>query len=137
MEEQEKKFGLVEILFGVFVTISLDIISIIADVIGVDLGWLIQIPAWLIFVLWFYFKGCRATATLAKRFVIPILIQTLPDWLLPFQLTILFLVTAYMENHPEKFGALQAVGEAASGHGADAAAKLPVVGAARETAAAA
>ncbi len=123
MSGQEKKFGLVEILFGTFAALGLDVIAIIADVLGVDLGWLIQIPAWLIFTLWFHFKGCRATASLAKRYVIPILIQFLPDWILPLQLTILFLVTAYMENHPEKFGALEAVAGAATGHGAEAAGK--------------
>jgi len=113
--EDQKKFSLVEIVLGCLLLIPLDIASIILDSFSLDLGWVIQNPAWLIVAFYFTMKGAKATASLDKRFLMPIAVQFIPDFLLPFQLTILFVVTIYIENHPEKFAALHAAAGAAKG----------------------
>ena len=64
------------------------------------------------FTLWFTLKGVKATASLVRRFLVPLAVQ-----LVPFIPTIIFtfLVTAYMENHPEKFGVIEKAAEVAKG----------------------
>lgn len=104
------KFSTVEILLGLLVTLSIDVLALIFDLVSIDTGWLVQIATWLIFTFWFTIKGVKATASLVKRFLIPIAIQFLPDWILPAQLTITFFITTYVENHP-KIGFVAAIAE--------------------------
>ena len=101
----QPKFSLVEIILGTLFSILIDILAAIADffTIGI-LGFFIQALTWLVFTFWFTIKGVKATASLAKRFIIPIAVQIVP--LIP-TLAATFLVTTYLENHPEKLGALQ------------------------------
>ena len=97
---EKPKFNLVEILFGSLVALVIDIVSAIADVAAGIGGFFIQSLTWLLFTLWFTLKGATATANLVRRFLVPIGVQIIP--VLPTQI-FTFLVSVYMENHPEKF----------------------------------
>jgi hypothetical protein len=129
-KKQDPKFSKIEIIIGLFFTLLLDSISLVVDVVAMDIGWLIQIPTWLIFTLWFVLKGVKNTNTLSKRFLMPIFLQAMPDWLIPFQLSLSFILTTFFENHPEKMGKLMgflktagttAIGAATGGTGVIAA----------------
>lgn len=101
------KFTLAEIILGSLVCIILDIIAAIGDFFSFSiLGDLVQWASWLVFTFWFTIKGCTVTSGLVKRYLIPMLIDMIP--VIP-TLTPTFLVTTYMENHPEKFAALEKV----------------------------
>lgn len=99
------KFSMAEIILGSLVCIILDIIAAIGDVFSFSiLGDLVQWGSWLVFTFWFTIKGCKATSSLAKRYIIPMIVQMIP--IIP-TLIFTFLITVYMENHPEKFAALE------------------------------
>ncbi len=109
----QPKFNLVEIILGSLFAFTIDILAAITDLLSFGiLGFLVQGFSWLMFTLWFTLKGVKATASLAKRFIIPIVVQFVP--ILP-TMTITFLITVYMENHPEKFGVFKTVASTASG----------------------
>ena len=109
----QPKFNLVEIILGSLFAFTIDILAAIADFFSFGvLGFLVQGFSWLIFTLWFTLKGVKATASLAKRFIIPVVVQFVP--LIPTMI-ITFLITVYVENHPEKFGAFETVANMASG----------------------
>ncbi len=94
-----------ETLLGSLVCLIIDLLAAIADVFTFGIvGFFSQTLSWLVFAFWFKIKGVKATATLAKRFIIPIAIQLVP--VIPTTAAT-FLVTVYMENHPEKFGLLE------------------------------
>jgi hypothetical protein len=112
---KQKKISLAEIVLISLTTLSIDGIAIVADIAGADIGWLIQIPSWLVLTFFFTIKGAKVTSSITQRFIIPIGVQLLPDWIAPAQLTATFLVTAYMENHPEKFGVITKTTSAISG----------------------
>lgn len=98
------KFNLVETIFGAAVALAIDIISFFADFLFGVGGFIVQTLTWLLFTLWFTLKGVKATATLVRRFLVPIAVQLVP--FIPTQV-FTFLATVYMENHPERFAALQ------------------------------
>lgn len=105
MENETPKFSLVEMIIGAMICLFIDFLAALGDLLSAGVfGFLIQALSWLVFTFWFTIKGARATATLSKRFVIPIIIQIVP--IIP-TITATFLVTVYFENHPEKLGALQ------------------------------
>ncbi len=95
------KFNLIEIILGSMVALLIDIVSIFADLLAGVGGFIVQSLSWLLFTLWFHLKGAKATASLVRRFLIPIAVQIVP--VIPTQI-FTFLVSVYMENHPEKFG---------------------------------
>lgn len=95
------KFNLVEVILGSMIALIIDIVSIFADVAAGVGGFVVQTLSWLLFTLWFHFKGASATANLVRRFLVPIAVQIIP--VIPTQI-FTFLVSVYMENHPEKFG---------------------------------
>jgi hypothetical protein len=116
METSPKKFQAVEIIIVVlFFTLPTDVIAIIMDIFGLNLGWTVQIATWLILSCYLYFRGAKVTAGIARRFVIPLIAQLLPDWLVPLNVTLTYLITVYMENRPEKFGSLTSVAAVAQG----------------------
>lgn len=128
-KKQDPKFSIIEIVIGVFFTLFLDFTSLIFDVVALNIGWLIQIPSWLVFTLWFTLKGVKNTNSLVKRFLMPIFLQAMPDWLIPFQLSLSFILTVLFENYPEKMGKLMgalgvAAGAVTGGAGAIAAKAL-------------
>lgn len=98
------KFSLVETIFLGFIAALIDIVSFFADFLAGIGGFFIQTASWFLFVFIFSMKGATATASLARRFVVPVAVQLLP--FIPTQLATL-LFSIYMENHPEKFGILQ------------------------------
>lgn len=101
------KFTLTEIILGTLVCIILSIIAAIGDVFSFSiLGDLVRWGSWLVFTFWFTIKGCTVTSGLVKRFLVPMLVEMIP--IVP-TLVVTFLVTTYMENHPEKFAALEKV----------------------------
>lgn len=105
MENDAPKFSLLEMIVGTMICLVIDFLAALGDLLSVGVfGFLIQALSWLVFTFWFTIKGVKATATLSKRFLIPIIVQILP--IIP-TITITFLATAYFENHPEKLGALQ------------------------------
>lgn len=95
------KFNLVEVIFGSLIALTIDIVSIFADLLAGVGGFVVQSLSWLLFTFWFTMKGATATATLIRRFLVPIATQIIP--FVPTQI-FTFLVSVYMENHPEKFG---------------------------------
>ncbi|MEK7089368.1 MAG: hypothetical protein AAB920_00955, partial [Patescibacteria group bacterium] len=106
------KFSTIEIILGSLICIILDILAAIGDFFSFSLlGTIVQFTSWFIFTFWFTIKGCKVTSSLAKRFLVPFLVQ-----LIPFIPTLIFtfLVTVYMENHPEKFAVVQAVEKVAN-----------------------
>jgi len=116
--ENRPKFITAEIVLGTLVAGAIDVISAIADFLGGGiLGFIVQGLSWLMFTLWFTMKGVKLTASLAKRFLVPIAVQAVP--VIPTMM-ITFLATVYMENHPEKFGAITKVAGAAKGKPATA-----------------
>jgi len=105
MEQENPRFSMAETLLGSLVCLIIDLLAAIADVFTFGIvGFFSQTLSWLVFAFWFKIKGVKATATLAKRFIIPIAIQLVP--VIPTTAAT-FLVTVYMENHPEKFGLLE------------------------------
>ncbi len=110
--QPQRKFGTAEIILGSIACIILDIIAAIGDVFSFSiLGDLVQWGSWLVFSFWFTIKGCTVTSGLAKRYLVPLLVNAIP--IIP-TLTPLFLITTYMENHPEKFAALEKIEKVAS-----------------------
>lgn len=96
------KFNLVEVVFGSLIALTIDVVSAFADVPTAGIGgFVIQVLTWLLFTLVFYFKGATVTASLVRRFLVPIAVALIP--VIPTQIFV-FLVSVYMENHPEKFG---------------------------------
>jgi len=109
----EPKFGMIETLLGFLAALTIDIISGLVDVPTVGIGgFFIQALTWLIFRFWFTIKGVKVTASLARGFVVPMLVQLVP--VIPTEAAT-FLVTVYMENHPEKFAIIEKVAGAAEG----------------------
>jgi len=105
VDQNTPKFSLVELIFGTLICLGIDALSALGDLLSVGIfGFFIQTLSWLVFTFWFTIKGAKETATLIKRFVLPIIVQIVP--VLP-TMTATFLVTAYFENHPEKLGSLQ------------------------------
>jgi hypothetical protein len=98
------KFNLIEIILGSMVALLIDIVSIFADLLAGVGGFVVQTLSWLLFTFWFYLKGASVTANMVRRFLVPIAVQLVP--FIPTQI-FTFLVSVYMENHPEKFGLLQ------------------------------
>lgn len=99
------KFNLVEVILGSLVAIVIDIVSAFADAAAGIGGFIVQSLSWLLFTLYFYLKGATVTANLTRRFLVPIAVQLVP--VIPTQI-FTFLVSVYMENHPEKFGRVTA-----------------------------
>ena len=95
------KFSFIEILLGSVVALLIDIVSFFADFLAGVGGFVVQTLSWLLFTFWFMLKGATATANLIRRFLVPIVVQVVP--FVPTQM-FTFLVSVYMENHPEKFG---------------------------------
>ncbi len=111
--ENQPKFNLVEIILGSFFALVIDALAAIADFYSLGvLGFVVQALSWLLFTLWFTLKGVKIISSLVKRFLVPIAVQ-----LIPFIPTMIFtfLVTVYMENHPEKFAAVEKIAGAAQG----------------------
>jgi xanthosine utilization system XapX-like protein len=109
----EPAFSLAEIILGTFFALIIDIIAAVASLFSFGLlGILVHSGTWLIFTLWFTIKGVKVTASLVRRYILPIAVQAIP--FLPTT-TATFLVTTYMENHPEKFGVIAKVASAAEG----------------------
>lgn len=101
---ERPKFSTVEIVLGILLGSAIDVLAAGADVISFGAGgFILQTGTWLLFTLWFTFKGVKATASPLKRYIIPILVQAVP--VLPTTAAT-FLVSAYVENHPEMLGAL-------------------------------
>lgn len=110
---EQPKFNLVEIILGSLIALIIDILAAVADFFSFGiLGFVAQAISWLVFTLWFTLKGVKATSSLSKRFIIPIITQIIP--VIPTMI-VTFLTTVYMENHPEKFAAIQAVANIKSG----------------------
>lgn len=106
------KFSTTEIILGSLICIVLDILAAIGDFFSFSLlGDLVQFASWFVFTFWFTIKGCSVTSGLAKRYLIPLLVDLIP--IIP-TLIITFLVTVYMENHPEKFAVVEAVEKVAN-----------------------
>ena len=104
----QPKFNFVEIILGSLIALTIDGLGAIADFFGIAiLGFFVQALSWLMFTLWFTLKGVKATASLVRRFLVPISVQ-----LVPFIPTMIFtfLVSVYMENHPEKFALVEKSG---------------------------
>lgn len=99
------KFNLVEVIFGSMIALLIDVVSIFADLLAGVGGFVVQSLSWLLFTLWFTLKGATASANLVRRFLVPIAVQIVP--FIPTQI-FTFLVSVYMENHPEKFGLVTA-----------------------------
>ena len=103
--EDEKSFSLVEIIFGTIAAITIDVIAAFASAFSLGiLGFFVHAGTWLIFTLWFTIKGVNVTASLAKRYLLPMMVQAIP--FLPTT-TATFLMITYMENNPEKFAAVE------------------------------
>ena len=103
----EKPFSLAEIILGTFLALTIDIVAAIASALSFGfLGFFVHAGTWLIFSLWFTLKGVKVTSSLVKRYLIPMVVQAIP--FIPTT-TATFLITTYMENNPEKFGALEAI----------------------------
>ncbi len=101
--ENQPKFNLVEIILGFLLALVIDVLAAIVDLFSLGvLGFIVQALSWLLFTLWFTLKGVKATSSLVKRFLVPLVVQLVP--VVPTMI-FTFLVTVYMENHPEKFGA--------------------------------
>ena len=99
------KFTTTEIILGSIVCIVLDVIAAIGDIFSFSiLGDIVQWASWLVFTFWFTIKGCSVTSGLVKRYLIPLAVDLIP--IFP-TLIFSFLVTTYMENHPEKFAAIE------------------------------
>ncbi len=102
--QPQRKFSTAEIILGSIVCIILDVIAAIGDVFSFSvLGDLVQWASWLVFTFWFTIKGCSVTSGLTKRYLIPLAADLIP--IFP-TLIFSFLITTYMENHPEKFATL-------------------------------
>lgn len=111
-EKPTPKFTTTEIILGSIVCIVLDVVAAIGDVFSFSiLGDLVQWASWLVFTFWFTIKGCSVTSGLAKRYLIPLAADLIP--IFP-TLIFSFLLTTYMENHPEKFAALEKLDKVAS-----------------------
>lgn len=111
--ENQPKFDLVEIILGSIFALLIDALAAIADVFSFAvLGFIVQALSWLLFTLWFTLKGVSVTSSLVKRFLVPIAVQLIP--VIPTTI-FTFLVTVYMENHPEKFAAVKKVAGQAGG----------------------
>ena len=111
----QPKFNIVEIILGSLLALTIDILAAIADFFSVGiLGLVVQTLSWLMFTLWFTLKGVKVTASLVRRFLVPIAVQ-----FIPFFPTMIFtfLVTVHMENHPEKFGAVKQIAQTVTAKG--------------------
>ena len=84
-------------VFGVLVSILIDIVAFFADGAAGVGGFVVQALSWLIFVFWFHFKGVKGEVQFAKiltRFAVQ-LIPVIPTY------TATFLFAAYQANHPK------------------------------------
>ncbi|MEI6479551.1 MAG: hypothetical protein WCO21_01830 [bacterium] len=98
----EPKFGMVELFLGSFFCLLLDLLSAITAIAFV--GLFVKSFSWLIFTFWFKIKKCHVADSLIGRFLVPVFVNLIP--IVP-TLAATFLVSAYMENHPEKFAAVE------------------------------
>lgn len=102
---ENPKFTTAETLLGSFACLIIDLFAAIADLFTFGVvGFFSQTLSWLVFTFWFNIKGVKVTSSVAKRFVIPIFVQLVP--VIPTT-TATFLVTVYMENHPERFAMIE------------------------------
>ncbi len=109
--EDEKPFSLVEIIFGTLIALIIDVVAAIASAFSLGiLGFFVHAGTWLVFTLWFTIKGLGVTASLARRYFLPMAIQAIP--FLPTT-TVTFLMVTYMENNPDKFAAVTSVARVA------------------------
>ncbi|MDP2704589.1 MAG: hypothetical protein Q8P01_05285 [bacterium] len=105
MEEEQKKFCEAEIILGVFFFAGIDGIAILLDltVVGLAIAPFIQAFALGVMIFWFWWKGNKQAIQLG-RVVAKFLATAIP--IIPTNL-IIFAVSSYYHNHPEKVGLLQ------------------------------
>jgi hypothetical protein len=109
MENGHTEFRVSELLVGFFfLTLPVDALCIVIDLTGVGLAVAPFLQGFALFCVrwWFKMKGDPNALQLNVKQVVRYLSNVLP--LVP-TVTIVFLIDAYVHNHPEKFKTLQTV----------------------------
>ncbi|MDI6820616.1 MAG: hypothetical protein QMD65_00345 [Patescibacteria group bacterium] len=113
MDQEHNKYKEVELILGSMVTISIDGVCFILDFTGIGdiITPFIQSAGTACLSLWAWRKGDKASLKLGRQ-ATKYASNALP-WLPT--LTAMFLIEAYMHNHPEKFALAQKAMSAGSG----------------------
>lgn len=94
---EQPKFSMVEIMLGVMICLFFDALASLVGIISFGIGAsLIKIPSWLIFTLWFRFKGIKEKQSPLGAILKPIGVQAIP--FIP-TLTGTFLYKTWKVNH--------------------------------------